>query len=71
MKLSELHLLTGREDIDEIVIGGHLEQSPCLSKGDKKLVCIAVEIREDEKTERAYGTIINDFSSAEFFGEAV
>lgn len=36
-----------------------------MSKGDKKLVCLAVEIREDEKTGRAYGTDMEDCSSAE------
>ena len=65
MKSSEQHPLIGRVDIDEIAIGGHDEQSPGRSKGDKKLVCLAVEIRADEKMGRAYGTIINDYSSAE------
>ena len=69
MKLSELHLLTGREAINEIAICDNDEQSPCLNKGDMKLECIAVEIREEEKAESAYGTIINDFSNAEFLGE--
>ena len=45
--------------------GGHDEQSQGRSKGDKKLVCLAVEIRQDEKMGRASGTIINDYSSAE------
>lgn len=65
MKSSERYPLIGRVDIDEIASGGHDEPSPGRSKGDKKLVCLAVEIRADEKMGRAYGTIINDYSSAE------
>jgi len=55
----------GRVDVDETTIGGHDEKSQGRSKGDKKLVCLAVEIRKDEKMRRAYGTVINDYSSAE------
>ena len=65
MKSSQQHPLTGLVDVDEIAIGGHDEQSQGRSKGDKKLVCLAVEIRKNEKMGRAYGTIINNYSSAE------
>ena len=65
MKSSQNHPLIGRVDVDEIAIGGHDEKSQGRSKGDKKLVCLAVEIRKDEKMGRAYGTVINDYSSAE------
>jgi hypothetical protein len=54
MKSSEQHPLTGRVDVDEIAMGGHDEQSQGRSKGDKKLVCLAVEIREDEKMGRVW-----------------
>lgn len=65
MKSSGSYPLTGRVDVDEIAIGGHDKQSQGRSKGDKKLVCLAVEIREDQKMGRAYGSIISDYSSAE------
>ena len=65
MKSSQQHPLTGLVDVDEIAFGGHDEQSQGRSKGDKKLVCLAVEIRKNEKMGRAYGTIINNYSSAE------
>ena len=65
MKSGGKHPLTGRVDVDEIAIGGHDEQCQGRSKGDKKLVCRSVEIRKDEKMGRAYGIIINNYSSAE------
>jgi transposase-like protein len=65
MQSSQKHALTGRVDVDEIAIGGHDEQSPGRSKGDKKLVCLAVEIREDKKMGRAYGTVIDNYGSEE------
>lgn len=65
MKSGGKHPLTGRVDVDEIAKGGHDEQCQGRSKGDKKLVCLSVEIRKDEKMGRAYGIIINNYSSAE------
>jgi transposase-like protein len=65
MKSSQEHPLTGRVDVDEIAIGGHDKLSQGRSKGDKKLVCLAVEIRKDKKMGRAYATVINDYSSEE------
>jgi len=65
MKSSQKHPLIGRVDVDEIAIGGLDEKSQGRSKGNKKLVCLAVEIRKDEKMGRAYGTVINNYSSVE------
>lgn len=65
MKSSASHPLTGAVDVDEIAIGGHDEKSQGRSKGDKKLICLAVEIRNDKKMGRAYATVINDYSSIE------
>lgn len=64
MKSSEKHRLTVRAGVDKITISGPDEQSRGRSKGDNKLVCLAVEIKVDEKMGRAYGNIINDYSSA-------
>ncbi len=57
--------LEGRVDVDEIAVGGHDEGKQGRSKGDKKLVSIAVEIREDGKMGRAYGRVISNYSSEE------
>lgn len=65
MKSSGNHPLTGRVDVDEMAIGGHDEKSQGRSKGDKKLVCLAVEIVGDNKMGRAYGSVIEDYSSTE------
>ena len=51
MKSSPNQPLTGRVDVDEIAIGGHDKQSRGRSKGDKKLVCLSVEIRKGKKWE--------------------
>lgn len=65
MKSSEKHPLNGSVDVDEIEIGGLDEKSQGRSKGNKKLVCLSVEIRKDQKMGRAYGMVINDYSSVE------
>ena len=57
--------LEGRVDVDELAIGGHDEGSQGRSKGDKKLISLSVEIREDGKMGRAYGKLINDYSTKE------
>ena len=57
--------LQGRVDVDEMAIGGHDEDSQGRSKGDKKLVSVAVEIRDEGKMGRAYGGVINNYSSQE------
>ena len=63
MKPSEDHPLIGRVDVDELAIGGHDEGGQGRSKTDKKLVSLAVEIREGGEMGRAYGRLINDYSS--------
>ena len=63
MKSSEEHPLIGRVDVDEMAIGGHDEGGQGRSKADKKLVSLVVEIREDGEMGRAYGRLINDYSS--------
>lgn len=65
MASSGLNPLEERVDVDEMAIGGHDEGSQGRSKADKKLVSLAVEIREDGKMGRAYGRVINDYSSQE------
>jgi len=65
MASSGLNPLQGRVDVDEIAIGGHDEGEQGRSKGDKKLVNLAVEIREDGRMGRAYGRVINNYSSEE------
>ena len=60
-----LNPLEERVDVDEMAIGGHDEGGQGRSKADKKLVSLAVEIREDGKMGRAYGRVINDYSSQE------
>lgn len=65
MASSESFPLKGRVDVDELAIGGHDEGGQGRSKADKKLVSLSVEIREDGKMGRAYGTLINDYSTKE------
>ena len=65
MNSSEQHPLTGRVDVDEVAIGGADDGCQGRSKGDKKLVCLAVEIRADGQMGRAYGTVIKDYSCDE------
>lgn len=65
MTSSESFPLEGRVDVDELAIGGHDEGGQGRSKADKKLVSLSVEIREDGKMGRAYGKVINDYSSKE------
>ena len=65
MKSSQKHPLIGRVDVDEIAIGHHDKQSQGRSKEDKKLVCVAVQIRKGKKIGKAYGTAVNDYSNDE------
>ena len=65
MASSESFPLEGRVDADELAIGGHDEGAQGRSKADKKLISLSVEIREDGKMGRAYGKVINDYSSKE------
>jgi hypothetical protein len=65
MASSESFPLEGSVDVDELAIGGHDEGAQGRSKGDKKLISLSVEIREDGKMGRAYGKLINDYSTKE------
>lgn len=65
MASGECFPLEGRVDVDELAIGGHDEGAQGRSKGDKKLISLSVEIREDGKMGRAYGKLINNYSSKE------
>lgn len=65
MASSGLNPLQGRVDVDEMAIGAHEQCGQGRSKADKKLVSLAVEIREDGKMGRAYGKVINDYGSEE------
>lgn len=65
MKSSGDHTLKGRVDVDEMVIGGHDGKSQRRSNGDKKLVCLAVEIVTNDKMGRAYGSVVDDNSTQE------
>ena len=60
MASSGLNPLEERVDVDEMAIGGHDQGSQGRSKADKKLVSLAVEIRDDGKMGRAYGRVINN-----------
>lgn len=64
MQSSLLHPITGVVHVDECWIGGLEEGKRGRSKGDKKLVAIALEIVE-AGVGRAYGEIIKNASSKE------
>ena len=63
MVSTEQHPLTGKVDVDECAIGGQDEQKQGRSKGDKKLIAIAVERIGKKNIGRAYGLKIDDYSS--------
>lgn len=65
MESSLKHPLCGRVEVDETAIGGYDPDSPGRSKGDKKLVAIALEITEKGHFGRAYAQTIQDYSSGE------
>ena len=58
-------LLKGDVDVDECAIGGKDPESQGRSKGDKKLLSIAVECIGNGKMGRAYGLQILNYSSNE------
>ena len=62
MRSSGEHLLAGKVEVDEILIGGPEENRRGRDKGDKKLVVIAVEKVKDNKIGRAYGQVIQQAS---------
>lgn len=63
MESSGNYLLEGKLEVDELMIGGADEGEPGRSKGDKKLVVIAVEKVKDGRIGRAYAQVIEDASS--------
>jgi hypothetical protein len=63
MKSSGKHLLETIVEVDELMIGCPGTGERGRSKGDKKLVVIAVEKVEGNKIGRAYGEIIDDASA--------
>lgn len=66
MKSSGNHLLDTIVEVDELLIGGPDKGKRGRSKGDKKLVVIAVEKVKDNKIGRAYAEIIEDASAESF-----
>lgn len=66
MKSSGKHLLDTIVEVDELMIGGPEAGKRGRSKGDKKLVVIAVEKVKGNKIGRAYAEVINDASAESF-----
>ena len=66
MKSSGKHLLDTIVQVDELMIGGPDAGKRGRSKGDKKLVVIAVEKVKGNKIGRAYAEIIEDASGESF-----
>ena len=66
MKSSGAHLLTGHVEVDELMIGGVDEGERGRSKGDKKLVVMAVEKVAGDKIGRAYAQVIENASAESF-----
>ena len=60
MKSSGKHLLENKVEVDELMIGGIDAGQRGRSKGDKKLIAIAVEKVKDNKIGRAYAQVIED-----------
>jgi len=65
MKSSEQFTLTGDVEVDEFVVGGPEKGATGRAKGKKKIVAIAVERPSSDTIGRAYGLMINDYSSNE------
>jgi transposase-like protein len=63
MQSSCMHPLNGVVHVDEFYIGGEEEGKPGRSKGDKKLVVLALEVVSNG-VGRAYACVIDDASSA-------
>ena len=66
MKSSGVHLLSGHVEVDELMIGGAAEGMRGRSKGNKKLVVLAVEKVGDDKIGRAYAKTIENASAESF-----
>lgn len=65
MESSLAHPLQGNVEVDETAIGGYDPDSPGRSKGDKKLVAVALEITAGGGFGRAYAQQVGDYSSEE------
>lgn len=65
MKSSEKYPLVDEVHVDECVIGGPEEQKRGRSHGNKKIVIVALEIR-NPGVGRAYAQVIQDYSSKSF-----
>lgn len=65
MRSSKLYPLAGEVHVDELFIGGPEEQKRGRSKGEKKLVVIALE-KIENGVGRAYAQVIEHASGAEF-----
>jgi hypothetical protein len=65
MQSSKQHPLSGEVHVDEFFIGGQEEQKRGRSKGDKRLVVVALE-KVKNGVGRAYAQIIESASSEEF-----
>lgn len=65
MQSSKLHPLTGEVHVDEFLIGGPEEQKRGRSKGNKRVVVVALE-KVKGGVDRAYAQFIESVSSEEF-----
>jgi hypothetical protein len=65
MQSSKQHHLTGEVYVDEFFIGGPEEQKRGRSKGNKRLVVVALE-KVDDGVGRAYAQIIESASASDF-----
>ena len=65
MQSNKQHPLTGEVQLDEFFIGGPVEQKRGRSKGDKRLVIVALEKVKDG-VGRAYAQLIEGASAEEF-----
>lgn len=65
MQSSKLHPISGIVHVDEFYIGGPEEGKPGRSKGDKKLVIVALEIVKGG-VGRAYAQVISNASNTSF-----
>jgi hypothetical protein len=66
MQSSKQHPISGFVHVDEFYIGGEEERKQGRSKGDKKLVVVALEIVDGGGVGRAYAQCISDASVASF-----
>jgi len=65
MSSSVQFALEGNVDVDEFVVGGTEEGAQGRSKGDKKIIVVALERRDNGQMGRAYGMTIDNYSADE------